>query len=57
MKLDLFVYTDVPADRMIIVNGQRYLEGDQIDGRYLVESITRDGAVLSYQGEKAVLRP
>lgn len=57
MKMDLFVYTDVPADRMIIVNGHRYLEGDQIDGRYLVESITRDGAVLSYQGEKAVLRP
>jgi hypothetical protein len=57
MKLDLFVYTDVPADRMVIINGRKYVEGEQVDGLYLISQITKDGALLSYQGEKLLLRP
>src|SRR5574341_1223929 len=34
MKLDLFVYTDVPTDRMIIINGRKYVEGERVDGLY-----------------------
>ncbi len=57
MKLDILVYTDVPADRMVIINGQRYVVGQYVDGLYLLEAITREGAVLSYQGEQAILPP
>lgn len=57
MKLDLFVYTDVPTDRMVIINGRKYVEGEQVDGLYLITQITKDGALLSYQGEKLLLRP
>ncbi len=57
MKLDILVYTDVPADRMVIINGQKYVVGQHVDGLYLLEAITREGAVLSYQGERAVLPP
>lgn len=57
MKLDLFLYTDVPADRMVVINGRRYLEGEQVDGLYRIESITREGALLSYKDEKLLLRP
>lgn len=57
MRLDTFVYTDVPADRLVIINGQKYVEGEQVDGLYRIESITRDGALLSYKDEKLLLRP
>ncbi len=57
MTLDVFVYTAVKADRMVVINGRRYVEGQYIDGLYLLEDITSEGVVLSYQGERALLRP
>jgi hypothetical protein len=42
---------------MVLINGRKYVEGDHIDGKYLIESITLEGAVLSYQGDQGVLRP
>jgi general secretion pathway protein B len=57
MKLEIFVYTDVSKDRMVIINGRKYAEGEQVDGLYLLEAITREGAVLTYQGERALLQP
>ncbi len=57
LTLDVFVYTDVEADRMVIIGGRRYVKGQLVDGLYLLEDITPEGAVLSYQGERIVLRP
>lgn len=57
MTLDVFVYTAAKGDRMVVINGRRYVEGQYVDGLYLLEDITPEGAVLSYQGERAVLRP
>ncbi|MBI4573592.1 MAG: general secretion pathway protein GspB [candidate division NC10 bacterium] len=57
MKLDIFVYTEVPKDRMVIINGRKYVEGEQVEELYLLEAITREGAVLTYQGERALLQP
>ncbi len=57
MTLDVFVYTDVEAERMAIINGRRYVKGQSVDGLYLVEAIIPEGVVLSYQGEQAILRP
>jgi hypothetical protein len=57
MTLDVFVYTGVKADRMVVINGRRYVEGQYIDELYLLEDITPEGPVLSYQGEHAILRP
>jgi len=57
MTLDVFVYTNVKADRLVVINGRRYVEGQYVDGLYLVEEITPEGAVLSYQGERTLLRP
>ncbi len=57
MTLDVFVFTDVEADRMAVINGRRYVTGQLVDGHYLVESINRDGVVLTYRDERAVLRP
>jgi general secretion pathway protein B len=57
MRLDVFVYTDVEADRMVVINGRRYIKGQHVDGHYLIENIMPEGVTLSYQGEQAVLRP
>lgn len=57
MNLSLLLYSDAPAERIVFINGRKYGEGDRIDGKYFIESITLEGAVLSYQGERAILRP
>ncbi len=57
MTLDVFVYADAEPDRMVIINGRRYVKGQRVDGQYLVEDITPEGVVLSFQGERALWRP
>ena len=57
MTLNVFVYTDAEADRMVMINGRRYVKGQQVDGHYLVEDITPEGVLLSFEGERALLRP
>ncbi|HTX53186.1 MAG TPA: general secretion pathway protein GspB [Candidatus Baltobacteraceae bacterium] len=57
LTLDMLVYSEAEADRMVTINGRKYVKGDAVEGRYLVEEITREGVTLSYRGEKAVLRP
>jgi general secretion pathway protein B len=56
LKLQMVVYSDVPAERFVFINGQKYVEGSSIDGTLRVESITSDGAVLSHQGQRFVIR-
>jgi len=57
MKLGVFVYTDVKAKRMVVIDGRNYGEGDLVGGRYLVEAITSEGVLLSCEGERALLKP
>ena len=45
------------AGHTVIINGKKYVKGDYVDGHYLIENITAEGALLSYEGERAILRP
>jgi hypothetical protein len=56
MHVTIHLYSEVAENRKIYINGRKYAEGDYVDGTYLVESITPEGAVLSYQGSRAVLK-
>jgi hypothetical protein len=56
LKLQMVVYSDVPAERLVFINNQKYVEGSSIDGALRVESITPDGAVLNHQGQRFVIR-
>ena len=56
MSITILRYAQDRADRLVFINGRKYVEGDYIDGRFLIESITRDGAVLSYEGARATLK-
>jgi hypothetical protein len=57
MTLDVFVYTDVEAERMAVINGRRYVTGQLVDGLYRIDGITPEGVVLTFEGEQFVLRP
>jgi hypothetical protein len=57
MHLSILSYAEPVSERMVFINGQKYVEGDLVEGHYLIEAITLDGALLSYKGERALLRP
>ncbi len=57
MTLNILVFEEAESQRKAYINGKKYVKGDRVDGLYLVESITMDGVVLSYNGERALLRP
>ena len=56
LKLEALIYSDLPAQRMVFINGRRYTEGDVIDGKLRVEEIQEDGVELSDQGRRFTLR-
>ena len=57
MNITILMFAEDPADRLVFINGRKYVEGDYVDGLYLIESITQDGAIMSYGGEKSTLMP
>lgn len=46
------MYSDVPAQRMVFINGRRYGEGDTIEGGAVLERITPDGAIVNQHGQR-----
>jgi hypothetical protein len=57
LTLDVLVYSDVPAERMVFINGRKYVEGQAVNEDAVVEQITPEGAILRRQGKQVVLRP
>ncbi len=57
MTMSILYYSENKAERLVFINGRRYVEGDTVEGHYLLESITPEGAVLTYNGDRAMLRP
>jgi general secretion pathway protein B len=58
LRLELHVYhRDRPADRLVIVNGNRYREGEPLAEGPRVVTIDPTGVVLSYQGREFLLSP
>lgn len=55
LRLDLHAYAVRPQDRWVIINMHKLHEGDSTPEGVRVESITPEGAVLSYQGSRFLL--
>jgi general secretion pathway protein B len=55
LRLDLHAYAARPADRWVIINMHKLHEGDSTPEGVRVETITPEGAVLSYQGTQFLL--
>jgi general secretion pathway protein B len=55
LNLDLHIYASDPAQRAAFINGRRYREGDTLPEGVEVRSITPEGAVLQYRGQRFLL--
>jgi hypothetical protein len=53
----MLLHSESAAERLALINGRKYLEGQKIDGTVLVEAITPKGVMLSYEGERYLLTP
>lgn len=56
LKLDLHAYATNPADRFVFLNMTKLKEGESTPSGVKVESITPDGAILSWQGSRFFLQ-
>lgn len=56
ISLQVVGWAPEPKDRFVFLNGRRYGEGQLVDDKLLVERITEDGVVLSYQGDRVTLK-
>jgi general secretion pathway protein B len=55
LRLDLHVYAVRAQDRFVMINMRKLREGESLPEGVRVESITPDGAVLSYNGSRFLL--
>ena len=55
LNLDLHVYSENVASRFVIINTHKYKEGGQLTEGPSVESITKDGVILAFQGQRFTL--
>ena len=49
IKFSVLVYAANPADRFVLINGQRLSEGDSAQPGLVVEEIQREGVLFSYR--------
>jgi len=49
IKFSVLVYATDPAQRFVLINGQRLTEGDSVKPGLVVEEIQRDGVLFSYR--------
>lgn len=55
LAMNAHVYSSTPGRGFVMINGRRYGEGDELEEGPVVEEIRRDGAVMSYRGERFLL--
>lgn len=57
IHIDLLAYYNDPAGRMVLINQRRYTEGDLVEGQLKLEEIVHGGVILSFAGQRFLLRP
>ncbi len=55
LRLDLHVYAARPEERFVMINMHKLREGDSLPEGVRVDSITPEGAVLTYNGARFLL--
>ncbi|MEO7385383.1 MAG: general secretion pathway protein GspB [Gammaproteobacteria bacterium] len=55
LNLDLHVYSEKATGRFVVINSAKYKEGGRLREGPTVDSITKDGVVLAYQGQRFTL--
>lgn len=52
LRLDVHVYGPHSSDRFVLINLQKYYEGDELQEGPTLDEITQEGVVLSFQGQR-----
>ena len=52
LNLDIHVHSADPNQRFVVINGRRYREGERLGEGPVLESVTRDGAILRQDGQR-----
>lgn len=52
LNLDIHIHSADPDKRFVVINGRRYREGERLSEGPVLESVTRDGAILSQGGQR-----
>ena len=55
LHVDIHVYSDVPSERFVFINMNKYQENSRLDEGPDIEEITSDGVILEYRGTKFIL--
>ena len=55
VTLQVIVYSDVPSQRLVFIDGHRYAEGDSLDAETVLERINSDGVVFRRRGVRFVV--
>ncbi len=55
IQIQVVLYSEVPAERLVFIDGRRYAEGDKVDPDTVVERITPQGAVIVRRGQSFTL--
>ena len=49
MNISVLVFAERPADRFVLMDGQRLAEGDQLQDGLTLQEVRRDGAVMRFK--------
>lgn len=52
IDLTMHVWSPTPAERFVVVKGERHVEGEQIADGVTLQQITTDGLVLEFHGQR-----
>jgi len=55
LTVDLHVYSADPAQRFMVISGQRAQEGGTVAGGIVIERIVPDGAIAVFRGTRFLL--
>ena len=55
LHVDLHVYSDVPRERFVFINMNKYQENSRLDEGPVLNEITSDGVILVYRGTTFLL--
>ncbi len=55
MHLDVHVYKKRPKDRFVLINMDKYREGQKMSSGVVIEAIVVDGVMMNYQGQRFLL--
>jgi hypothetical protein len=56
LKIDMLVWAAERGQRMVYVNGHKYVEGETLENGAVLEQIQEDGIVVIQEGKRLRLR-